>query len=124
MGEAHQGTHAMTFTICALDAPDETIRKRILAPLVTYNETQTGRSDHQLIVLAIEDAQNQVIGGLWGRTALDWLFVELLCVPESLRGRGVGSDLMRRAESEASRRGCHNAWLDTFEFQARGFYER
>jgi hypothetical protein len=20
-------------------------------------------------------------------------------------------------------RGCHNAWLDTFEFQARGFYE-
>jgi hypothetical protein len=22
------------------------------------------------------------------------------------------------------KRGCHSAWLDTFEFQARGFYER
>jgi hypothetical protein len=31
---------------------------------------------------------------------------------------------MSRAESEAIVRGCHHAWLDTFEFQARGFYER
>jgi GNAT superfamily N-acetyltransferase len=52
------------------------------------------------------------------------LFVELLFVPDSLRGRGVGTDLMKRAESEALARGCHSAWLDTFEFQARGFYER
>jgi GNAT superfamily N-acetyltransferase len=64
------------------------------------------------------------VGGLWGRTGYDWLFVELLFVPESMRGRGVGTDLMRRAEREAAARGCHGAWLDTFEFQARGFYER
>jgi hypothetical protein len=31
---------------------------------------------------------------------------------------------MSRAESEAVARGCHGAWLDTFEFQARPFYER
>jgi len=65
-----------------------------------------------------------MVGGLWGRTAYDWLFVELLVVPESLRGRGLGSELMKRAEDEALGRGCHSAWLDTFEFQARGFYER
>jgi len=52
------------------------------------------------------------------------LFVELLFVPESLRGQGIGTDLIRRAESEAIARGCHSVWLDTFEFQARGFYER
>ena len=65
-----------------------------------------------------------MVGGLWGRTAYEWLFVELLFVPESLRGRGVGAELMLRAEAEAIARGCHGAWLDTFAFQARRFYER
>ena len=31
---------------------------------------------------------------------------------------------MLRAETEAIGRRCHSTWLDTFEFQARGFYER
>jgi hypothetical protein len=29
-----------------------------------------------------------------------------------------------RAEREALARGCKHAWLDTYEFQARGFYEK
>ena len=45
-----------------------------------------------------------MIGGLWGRTVYDWLFVELLFVPDALRGRGVGSELMQRAEDEALKR--------------------
>lgn len=45
-------------------------------------------------------------------------------MPETLRGSGLGASLMRRAEEEAVRRGCRGAWLDTFSFQARGFYER
>jgi len=114
----------MTFSIRATDIPDEATRSGILRPLVSYNEQKTGRSDQRPLILAIDDAQGQVTGGLWGRTAYDWLFVELLVVPESLRGRGIGSDLMRRAEREALARGCHHAWLDTFDFQARGFYER
>jgi ribosomal protein S18 acetylase RimI-like enzyme len=31
---------------------------------------------------------------------------------------------MQLAEREAIVRGCRGAWLDTFEFQARRFYER
>ena len=41
-----------------------------------------------------------------------------------LAGRGVGRELMDRAETRARERGCHSAWLDTFSFQARGFYEK
>lgn len=106
------------------DVPDDGLRSGILGPLVAYNQAKTGRSDHRPLILAIDDNDGRVIGGLWGRTAYDWLFVELLVVPESLRGRGVGTQLMTRAEREAIARGCHSAWLDTFEFQARGFYER
>lgn len=113
----------MSVVIRAADA-DEAIRKAIVGPLVAYNDMKTGRLDHQPLVLVIEDDDGQIVGGLWGRTAYDWLYVELLVVPESLRGRGVGTDLLQRAEAEAVARGCRNAWLDTFEFQARGFYER
>jgi GNAT superfamily N-acetyltransferase len=42
---------------------------------------------------------------------------------DHLRGAGLGRDLIGQAERIAIRRGCHSAYLDTFSFQARGFYE-
>jgi GNAT superfamily N-acetyltransferase len=114
----------MTFAIRTADATDDAVRSAIVGPLVAYNEQKTGMNDYRPLAVVVSDADNCVIGGLWGRTAYGWLFIELLFVPESLRGQGLGADLTRRAETEALARGCHSAWLDTFEFQARGFYER
>jgi GNAT superfamily N-acetyltransferase len=114
----------MSFRLRVTDTPDDACRSGILGPLVAYNESKTGRCDHRPLVIAIDDSEGRVVGGLWGRTEYDWLLVELLFVPDSLRARGLGSELMKRAETEALARGCHSAWLDTFEFQARKFYER
>ena len=112
------------FTIALSDVEDWGAMHAILEPLVAFNTERTGTQDHRPLVLAITDGAGRVVGGLWGRTAFGWLHVELVFVPDSLRGRGVGTQLMRRAEAEALVRGCRHAWLDTFEFQARGFYER
>jgi len=114
----------MNFTIRTTETIDEAVHSAILDPLVAHNERETGIKDHRPLAVLVSDADNNVIGGLWGRTAWGWLFVELLFVPESLRGRGLGTELMLRAETEALARGCHNAWLDTYDFQAPGFYER
>ena len=114
----------MSFSIRMTDVADESIRKAVVDGLIAYNQAKSGRHDYRPLVIAVEDADGTIVGGLWGRTAYDWLFVELLFVAESLRGRGLGAELMLRAETEAVARGCHGAWLDTFEFQARGFYER
>jgi len=114
----------MSFAIRAVEDDGESTRKAVLEPLIAFNDTKTGDSGYRPIAIAIEDDHGHAIGGLSGSTAYGWLFVELLAVPESLRGQGVGTELMRRAEAEAVARGCHSAWLDTFEFQARGFYER
>ena len=103
---------------------NEEVRRAIAAPLVRFNESQAGPSGNTPLVVELLDAQDQVIGGLWGNTAYGWLFVQLLAVPDELRGQGWGRRLMALAEEEAVKRGCRDAWLDTFEFQSRGFYER
>jgi GNAT superfamily N-acetyltransferase len=41
-----------------------------------------------------------------------------------MRGTGIGSGLLTRLEAEARDRGCIGAWVDTFSFQARPFYEK
>ena len=66
----------------------------------------------------------EIVAGLAGQTYCGWLFVKHLWVSDGLRGRGVGRELMARAEVLARERGCHSAWLDTFSFQAPGFYEK
>lgn len=54
----------------------------------------------------------------------DWLYVDLMWMRAELRGQGYGHELLTRVEEEARRRGAKQAFLDTFSFQAPGFYEK
>lgn len=114
----------MEYTLTITDVADEEARKAILASLLAYNDSQVGPNQGRPLAILVKDKSESVIGGLWGYTVYGWLFTQLLVVPESSRGQGIGTRLMQLAESEAVARGCHSGWLDTFEFQARGFYER
>jgi GNAT superfamily N-acetyltransferase len=75
--------------------------------------------------IAVRDPNsNAPIGGLLGRTAGGWLGIELLFVPEALRGMGLATKLVAMAEDEARRRGCHSAWIDTLNPKACDLYRR
>lgn len=106
------------------EEPTAEDRAAIAAPLVAYNQQHGPRASAEPVVLLLKDEDGRTIGGLWAKTVYDWMYVELLVVPESLRGKGAGAALMEKAEGIAIQRGCVGAWLDTFAFQARGFYER
>ncbi|WP_189042215.1 GNAT family N-acetyltransferase [Aliidongia dinghuensis] len=106
------------------DDPAPGDREAIARGLVCYNTEAAGPSGSRLLAVLIQDETGATIGGLWGRTGYDWLYVELLHLPRQLRGTGVGRELMGYAEAEARARGCRGIWLDTFSFQARGFYEK
>lgn len=114
----------MDYTFELSDVADDEVRQRIVGPLVDYNTSRAGPGNGRPLVIALRDASGQVTGGLWGSTGYEWLFTQLLVVPADGRGTGAGTRLMAMAEQEAVARGCTGAWLDTFEFQARGFYER
>jgi GNAT superfamily N-acetyltransferase len=115
---------AMGFSLHLSDVADEKVRQAIVAPLVQFNESKAGPTGMRPLVVEVRDANGAIVGGLWGATAFGWLFTQLLVVPEQSRGQGLGKQLLSLAEAEALKRGCHSAWLDTFEFQARPFYER
>ncbi|MDP8916649.1 MAG: GNAT family N-acetyltransferase [Pseudomonadota bacterium] len=106
------------------DAPDPRPGEVIAAALGAFNTERGGPGEWRRLAVLIGDEAGAVAGGLWGKTSYGWLFTELLFVPAALRGGGLGTEILERAEAEARLRGCHSAWLDTFEFQARGFYER
>jgi GNAT superfamily N-acetyltransferase len=80
--------------------------------------------NHRSLTILARDGDGRVVGGLVGTTVWGWLQVTQLWVADAIRGEGHGAALMRYAEAEAVNRGCHHALLDTFDFQARGFYER
>src|SRR5262249_16231066 len=96
------------------------------APLEEHNSVQGIVWQPQSLVLLLRDeGSGEIVGGLLGETHFGWLRVSILAVAARLRGQGWGQRLMREAERiEAQERGCHDAWVDTFSFQARPFYER
>jgi GNAT superfamily N-acetyltransferase len=93
--------------------------------LLAFNVDHVGRGpDTGSVNLFLRDHSDQVIGGLLGGWRWGWLYVDQLWVHDSYRKHGGGSQLLRAAEDEALAAGCTDAVLDTFSFQAPGFYER
>lgn len=99
-------------------------RRKVIDGLVAYNTRFIPGALPLTLNLLLRDAEGEVRGGLLAETFCGWLFVAILWIDEPLRGQGHGARMMRMAEAEAVRRGCANAYLDTFDFQARPFYER
>lgn len=106
------------------EKPEDADYKTILEALVRYNDAAAEPSGYEPVAILIRDAdRNETIGGLWGKLSYDWLFVELLFVPEPLRGQKHGSKLMNAAEQLARERRRVGVWLNTYEFQAPAFYQ-
>lgn len=105
-------------------APKADDIERVRSGLMAFNEACVGAVAIKRLALYVRDAHGVIRGGLVGYLAWQWLVIDLLWIEEPLRGRGYGSELLERAESIARAAGCIAARLDTYEFQARPFYER
>lgn len=72
-----------------------------------------------------KDEKGKLLGGVLACSVL-WnvLYVESVWVRQDCRGMHIASELLASVEAEARQNGCYVAQLDTFDFQARGFYEK
>jgi len=89
-----------------------------------YTAAQAGDDDFQHPCFVLQSPDGAVAAGVLGERYWDWFHLDLLWVREDLRGRGLGSRLLGRAEEEARERGATHAYLDTFSFQGPEFYRR
>ena len=75
-------------------------------------------------VLSARDEKGRLLGGLIIQSYWRESYIELLWLSARARGAGVGAMLMEEAERRARRRGSRLIHLNTYSFQAPGFYEK
>ncbi len=89
-----------------------------------YNDAHIDVWRPQRLGIFVRDEQNGFLGGIYIVLARGWMYLDGLAVAEDARHQGLGSRLLSVAENEARKRDCHHAWLETYSFQARPFYEQ
>ncbi len=104
---------------------DGAIGQQLLQLLIAENTRNQGEAKNDREIIRIKDSANNVtLGGIWTEILFDWMYIEVLYVPEALRGNGLGSQLLVQAEDSARSKGCVGIWLETFDFQAPDFYRK
>ncbi len=92
--------------------------------LAKFNEEKVGADNHELLNIVEYDENNSIIAGILGGTYWGWLHIDILWVAEKCRKQGIGSKLLKAAEEEAKKRGCHSVHIDTMSWQAPEFYKK
>ncbi len=115
---------APRLTISDDDYPELEAVAAIQRGLHQFNQEMGGPYDREPVTVLARDEEEAVKGGLLGLTYWNWLFIDWLWLAREVRGQGLGTDLLARAEAVARERGCTDAYTDTFSFTAPGFWKR
>ena len=101
-------------------------KAHIFKQLDDYNNSQVPFTQpHDIpIQKCIKDGGEVVAGILADIYCWNILHISILWVKEECRGKGYATALINYAEERAIEVGCKLAHLDTFDFQARGLYEK
>jgi ribosomal protein S18 acetylase RimI-like enzyme len=92
--------------------------------LSEFNKSRAGDTRFKEFGILVSSESGATIAGLLGHTLWNGFFISALWVAEAVRRKGIGQQLLARGEELAIQNGCDHIHLDTFDFQARDFYEK
>jgi len=92
--------------------------------LVEFNRSQAGPLRYKRHVITARDGNGRLLGGIILQSYLLETYVELLWLSQQARRVRLGTKLLKEAERCARERGSRLIHLNTYSFQAPGFYEK
>ena len=72
----------------------------------------------------IDDKGNIIAGCIAKMYCWNVTYIDILWVDAKYRKLGLGTELLGEIERTAKEKGCYLVHLDTFDFQAKEFYEK
>lgn len=85
---------------------------------------RVGSMNFRVFAAFLRDTNGRVFGGGLGTVTWNWVYINWLWIEEELRGQGWGREIITSIEKEASKMDCGFSYLNTFDFQGLGFYQK
>lgn len=102
--------------------PTESDKNAVYQGLFEFNRPHFPEEDIVNLGCFAKDAQGTIVAGLTAELFTTSLFINYLWVSPEIRGSSLGRKLVEKIEAEAKERGVEDICLDTYSFQALGFY--
>jgi GNAT superfamily N-acetyltransferase len=102
-------------------APSQSDNDVVREGIIAFNESVLGERDKQFSIFLKNDS-GKVFGGIQAFLCSEDVYIDVLWVEKSLQKQGYRTKLLAAAEAEAIKNGCIFSKVDTWDFQAEGFY--
>ena len=103
-------------------------RSYLVNQLTKFNHTKVKEpfkeDDTVLYFSKCMKKDNEVVGGILANSYWGILYIDILWVDEKYRNKGYASTLLSDVERMAKEKNCTISHLSTYDFQAKGFYEK
>jgi GNAT superfamily N-acetyltransferase len=100
------------------------VSRELWRGLVGFNRSKAGALNYSRDVIAVRGRHGRLLGGLILQSYWRESYIELLWLSDRARAKGHGSALLQEAERRAKRRGSRLIHMNTYSFQAPGFYKK
>lgn len=92
--------------------------------IADYAKEKKGHKPLQPFAFFVRDDANEIKGGINGVLIFGFIHIDQLWLSPNYRGKGIGTELMKRAEQFGKQNDCFYATVNTMDWEALDFYKR